>query len=140
MPYSVSWYIKDEIVYTRYSGVVTPDEMRKCMIEATELIESSPRNLVHAISDVGDVMEAVSLKDSITIVREVGMHPRAGWSFVIREKSPLIKMGAAMGASIFRMRYKALDTMEQVREHLKFFDQDIHWENADESVIGITKA
>jgi hypothetical protein len=139
MPYSVDWYIQDEIIYSRYFGALTPDELRECLILTREFIESSPRESVHTINDVSDVTESVALLDSLPIIREVGSHARVGWSFTLGEKSPLVKMGAAMGASVFKIRYKAFDTLDQVIEHLKFFDQNISWEKADEAVIQGTK-
>jgi hypothetical protein len=139
MSYSLNWLIENEIIYACYSGVTTAEELRECLTKMTDLIESSPRPLVHMISDVGDIVEAVPLKDSIRIVREVGSPPRAGWSISVREKSTLVKMGAAMGASIFRMRYRAFDTLEQAIEHLKSVDGTLNWGKLDQSIVERTK-
>ncbi|MCA0458081.1 MAG: hypothetical protein LCI00_29210 [Chloroflexi bacterium] len=131
MPYQLDWYIENEILYSRYFGTVTPDDMQACLQKAMEMIESSPREIVHSINDVGDVLEAVSMKDSMTILRKVGTHPRAGWSFSIREKSRLIKMTGAMGSSLFKLRYRAFETLEEALEYLKGFDQNISWDRIE---------
>ena len=107
MPYTVQWFIPDEVLYAHYSGVTTPDELRESMAEMQAMIESSPRNLVHTISDVGDIDESVPLVEAMKIIRETGSHPRSGWAISIRERSPLVKMGSALGASIFRLRFRA---------------------------------
>lgn len=131
MPYTVNWYIKDEIIYVRYSGAVTADELHQSLIAANKLIDVSPRDFVHAINDVGDVTEPVSIKDSMRIVREVGNHPRTGWTLTIRTQSNLLKMGSGLGASIFKLRYRAFDTLDQALHHLKQFDQRISWDKVE---------
>ncbi|MEP6984694.1 MAG: hypothetical protein ABI970_03795 [Chloroflexota bacterium] len=128
MSYSASWYIKDEIIYTHYWGVTTPEDLRKCLLETKALMDSSPRSIIHVICDVGDVVVPVPFKDSMQIVREVGPHERAGWNLNIREKSTLVKMGAALGSSIFKLRFRAFSTLEQAIAHLKFFDSAISWD------------
>ena len=135
MPYSVDWYIENEITYTHYSGVTTADELRASLMQVQNLFSSSPRPLVHSIIDVGDVVEAVALKDTLSIMREVGNPPQAGWSITIREKSMLVKMGAALGASIFKLRYRSFGTLDEGVALLKEMDQTISWDKANPSVV-----
>jgi len=70
MPYKISWHIPDEVVYIHYSGIVSVDELRSSLQEAYDYMESSPRHLVHTISDVGDVVTPTTIKDSMNIIRE----------------------------------------------------------------------
>ncbi len=140
MPYSVNWLIENEIIYARYSGATTAQEMRDCLMKTRAMIEGSSRPLVHMISDVGDVTETVPLKESLPIIREIGSPAQAGWSITLREKSIFIKMGAAMGASIFKMRYRTFDTIEEALAHLKLVDQTLSWDKIDQSVLELTKA
>lgn len=135
MPYSVNWLIENEIIFVRYSGVMTTEDLRACLLESQRYVESSPRALVHVINDVGDVVEQVSMKDSMTVIREVGNHPRAGWAFSIREKSKMIKMSSGLGASVFKIRYRAFDTLDEALEYLKGFDSAISWDQLDRSVM-----
>ena len=139
MPYSVNWYIPDEILYIHYWGVMTNEELRESLLKMHSLMESSPRNLVHAINDVGDITQSVALKDSMKIVREVREHPRVGWSISIREKSVLVKMGSALGSSLLKMRYRAFDTLDEALAHLELKDAELHWNKADPSVVEPTK-
>jgi hypothetical protein len=134
MPYTIDWLIENEIIYTRYSGVTTAEELRECLFKLKDLIESSSRFHVHIISDVSSITVAVPLKDSMRIVREVGPHPRSGWSITLGEKAFIVKMGAALAASIFRMRIKTFDTLDQAIEHLKLVDEMLTWEKLDTSV------
>lgn len=134
MPYSVNWLIENEIVYVHYSGVMTVEDLRACLLESMDYMDRSPRALVHAVNDIGDVIEAVSMKDSMTVIREVGTHPRAGWSFSVGEKSSIIKMVSGLGASVFKLRYRAFDTLDEAFEHLKDFDSAVSWDKLDLSV------
>jgi hypothetical protein len=140
MPYTVKWYIPDEIMYVHYTGVTTAEELRECLLQMRSFIESSPRELVHAISDVGDIVEAVPLKDSMKIVRDVGHHPRGGWTISIREKSVLVKMGSALGSSLFKLRFRAFDTLDQAVDYLKFVDESLSWDKVNQSVVHLTEA
>jgi hypothetical protein len=140
MPYTVTWYIPDEIIYVHYIGKMTVEELRESLLKMRELMEGSPRNLVHAISDVGDMVDPVPLKDSMKIVREVGHHPRSGWTISIREKSALVKMGSALGSSLFRLRFRAFDTLDQAIAHLKFFDEKLSWDKVGKAVAEPQKA
>lgn len=134
VPYSVNWLIENEIVYVRYSGTITVEELRASLLESMDYMERSPRALVHSINDVGDVVEPVSIKDSLAVVRELGTHPRAGWTFTIREKSKMIRMSSGLGASVFKIRYRAFDTLDEALEYLKGFDSAISWDKLDLSL------
>ncbi len=131
MPYTIRWYIPHEVLYLHYSGTVSGDDLRNSLQEMIQYIESSPRHLVHTISDVGEVVTPTPMKEAVSIIREVGSHPRSGWAVSIREKSPLVKMGSAMGSSIFGLRFRAFDTLEQAMVHLKYFDERLSWHKDD---------
>ncbi len=135
MPHETRWYIENEIIFVRYSGVMSKEELRGAMLELKDLIESSPRPLVHVINDSADVTVPVSIKDSVQLVREVGSHERIGWTLTVREKSLVLKMGTAFGTSIFKMRFRAFDTLEQALAHLRTVDSTIHWEQAKSEVV-----
>jgi hypothetical protein len=139
MPYTVNWYIPDELIYVHYTGVTTAEELRDCLLKMRSFIESSPCELVHAISDVGDIVEAVPLKDSLKIVRDVGHHPRAGWTISIREKSVLLKMGSALGSSVFKLRFRAFDTLDEAVAYLRSVDESLSWDKVNQSVTGHIK-
>ena len=133
MSYTVSWYIPDEILYLHYSGAITAEELRKSLMEMQSFIESSPRALVHSIHDAGDVSEFPSMKNSIEVIRDASTHPRTGWSLSIREKSTLMKLGSTIGASLFKARFRAFDTLEQAITHLKSVDENLSWDKVAEN-------
>lgn len=134
MPYSIDWYIENEIIYMHYSGKTTADELRECLLTIKAMIESSPRHLVHIITDVGDVTEPIKPQESVEVVREVGNHDRAGWNIVLRENSIIMKMLIAFGTSLLKMRTRAFDTVPEMEEFLSQQDTEIHWDKANKSL------
>lgn len=135
MPYTVNWLIPDEIIYAHYSGVVTAAELHECLVKMYTMIESSSRHLVHMISNLGDIVEGVPLLESIQIVRKVGAHPRSGWTISLREESILMRMGASIGTSIFRMRFTTTTTLERAYAHLRDVDTTLSWDKLDKIVV-----
>ncbi|MEQ8674799.1 MAG: hypothetical protein RLP44_18245 [Aggregatilineales bacterium] len=128
MPYTIDWYIENEIIYVAYSGVTTAEELEESLYTIKEMIESSPRHLVHVISDVGDVTQSVKPLESLGIVRKVGNSPQSGWMIILREKSALIKFGVALGTTVFKSRNRTFDTLEQAVEFIKGMDTTLNWD------------
>lgn len=135
MPYKIDWYIKDEVIFSEYSGVITADEVRGAMAAVNSLTENSPRSLVHVLIDVGNVTQSLDPKQGITTLRETPPHPRSGWSIIMREHSIFAKMLIMFGASIFKARTRSFDTLEEAIRFLKEMDSTINWEQADHSLV-----
>lgn len=138
MPATISWYIENEIVYTHYTGGLTLTEFEEHISDAKDMLESSPRDLVHIIADVGDVEEALPLPDVLKAIRNFGQFPaNAGWFVILREKSLIVRLGFTMGTSLFKARTRAFNTMEETIAFLKEKDEAITWDKADESVLHV---
>jgi hypothetical protein len=135
MPFTINWLIENEIVLSRYYGVVTADELYVCLTTAKAMIESSPRALVHILTDVGDITQGIPLGESIRIVRSLGAHPRAGWTITLREKSVVLRMGIALGRSLLKARARTFDTYDQAVAHLKQFDPLLNWSSLNQRVV-----
>jgi hypothetical protein len=134
MPYSIAWLIPNEIIYIRYNETLSSEELYRCLMTVHEMMDSSPRPVIHVINDVGGVEEAMPYKDSMKAVREAGPHPRTGWTINIHEKSLIVKMGTAFGSSLFKLRYRAFDTLDEAITHLKQADETLTWQNLDKSL------
>lgn len=131
MAYAVNWYIENEIVYVHYAGATTADELRESLIKTKAMIEQSPRQLVHVLTDVGDVTEPLGPMDSLRIIREEGSHARAGWQIILREKSVLMKMGIAFGTSILKSRTRTFDTLDEADAFLRQMDDSLSWDKVN---------
>ena len=135
MPYSVNWYIENEIIYMHYSGKTTAEELRESLLTMLKMIKESSRQLVHVLTDVGDVTQPISPKDSLDVIREVGTDQKMGWNIVLREQSVIMKIGIAFGSSIFKTRTRAFDTLEEAEIFLAEKDTTINWDQVNKSVI-----
>jgi len=135
MAYSINWYIENEVLYVHYSGVLDAEQLKESLQEGNRLIASSPRSWVHSISDVGDVTQPVPIKDSLRVMREVGVNPHAGWSMTIRERSLVVKLGASFGSSVFKMRFRAFETMDEAVAHLKTVDELLSWDKVHSEIV-----
>jgi hypothetical protein len=135
MPYSIDWYIENEVIYIYYSGETTIDELRDTLSTTTKMIDDSSHPLVHVITDVSGLTKPLSIKDNIAVVREAGSHSRLGWSLIVGEKSSLIKMGIAFGTSVFKIRNRTFDTMEEAESFLATMDTTINWDKVNTAVL-----
>lgn len=135
MPYFINWYIKNEIIYAHYSGINTPDELRESLLEMRAYIESSSHSSVHIITDVGDVIQPVSVKDTIKILRDIGTHRRMGWQITLREPSMLMRMAIRFGTVLFTIHSQTFDHIDEAVNFLKTQDDTINWDNINASFI-----
>ncbi len=135
MPVSVNWLIENEIALAHYHGKLTIDEFTTSLITMKQMVESSPRHLVHLISDVGDATESLPISESLKVVRQLGPHPRTGWTLTLRETSTLIKLSSSLARSLLKTRTRTFNTLDEAIEHLKKFDPNINWEQMDKSVL-----
>lgn len=135
MPYSISWYIENEIIYSRFTGETTPEELQEQLADLKRLIASSPRELVHVINDSREVEEALSPKATLDVIRKSGFPERLGWTMVITKQSSLHKMAAALATSLFKIRTRFFDTVDEAQAFLKDIDSTINWEQADTSIF-----
>ena len=135
MPYTINWYIENEIIYCRYSGECTSDELRNAILAMNDMIDSSPRLLVHHINDVRDVIVPISLRDTLKTVREVGTHDRLGWSITVGEDSAFIKMVIGISSSLLKARARTVDTIDEAQAFIKSMDSTLSWDQVKESVI-----
>lgn len=109
--------------------------MRECLLKMYAMIESSSRPLVHMVSEVGDVTKSVPLKEMLQVIRELGSPAQAGWGITLHEKSILVKMGSAIGASVFNSRFRSFNTLEEAFAHLRLVDETLSWDKIDQSVL-----
>ncbi len=135
MPFSIDWYIKNQVIYGHFSGELDANQLMESLIQIRNLTDESSRPLVHIIHDVGDVTKAVSPTETLKVVREFGTHERTGWTLIVREKSFIVKMSVAFGTSVFKNRTRTFDTIADAEEFLKEIDSTINWENANTSVL-----
>lgn len=126
MPYTVIWLIPDRVIYAHYSGDIAEDELRENLQLMNEMLHSSRSPHVHVISDTGDMATSLTQQSSF-ISQEMGSHERTGWVITIREKTPLIKMGASFGNSVVKSNVRSFSTLEEAEVFLQQVDTTLYW-------------
>jgi hypothetical protein len=127
MNYSVDWLIENEIIFVQYSGPMNAVNLRISLQQVRELIEKSPRQRIHVITDVGDISRALPMSDAAKIVREFAVHPRVGWRIILRERSIFVKVGILLATAVFETQTKMFATLEEAQEFLTEQDPNISW-------------
>jgi hypothetical protein len=135
MPYTIEWLIENEVILKRYQGVITAEELVQSLLAANDQIASSPRHLVHMITDVGDVTQGLPVAESVKTIRSVTIHPRAGWSITLREKSMLIRMSIALARSLLKARARTFETLDEAIAHLRHVDRQLTWSKLNKELV-----
>jgi hypothetical protein len=133
MPYAMDWYIPGAIVLSEYSGAVTKDEIRESTLELIKLLASTERPLVHTVTDISEVTEALPLTQVIGAIRETNFKPANGWHITVGEKSPMVKFVSNLSRQLLRMRTRTFDTMEEALAFLRETDSSIDWSKREAS-------
>jgi hypothetical protein len=111
MPYYTEWYIPGQIVYSRYTGKITTDDIIENVEVMHQLIDSCDRPLVHVVSDMRFAIEGTSLSETVQVVSKIKPHPRGGWTISIGEKDKLMKFVSSVSRQILKVRVRSYDTI-----------------------------
>ncbi|MCA9888844.1 MAG: hypothetical protein KC546_10750 [Anaerolineae bacterium] len=136
MTYDISWLIDDEVIYVHYHGHTSTEELIQSFVETYDLVESSPRALVHSIVDLSGLSESLKPFDTIKAVRAAKSHERVGWNLAIMPtKSMPIELAIKMTSSIIKSRNRVFSTVDEARTFLQEMDPTVHWENMNYDVL-----
>lgn len=134
MPYTVEWFIPNQVIYTRYFGVIEEQELLESLSAMNAMVAGSPHPYVHTIADVGDVVKPVYPQKAMQIAREAGSHERTGWNLIIREQSVLVKLGIAFGAVLVKSKLRAFATQKEAEAFLRDVDGTLNWQGINEAI------
>lgn len=84
MTYQLSWLIPDHVLLIDYSGHLEVDEILEQIGETTEMIESSPRPLVHILVDLRGVQSYSKRLGEYAKLMVPPAH-NLGWTIIISE-------------------------------------------------------
>lgn len=117
MPFKVSWYIPDHILYTRMWGQVSHDDLTEMNHLLNQHLDESSQQMVYQITDDSEVQgispSLADMKQSITVLT----HPRLRWVLVVGEVNLFINFMVSTLMHLFRVRYRRMKTLD---EALKF--------------------
>jgi len=135
MAVKTRWYIQDAVIYVKFWGETTVDDMRQFIQDAYELSDQSDRSLVHVIADSSRVTKGVNIKDVMKTLSNVKPHPKAGWNITIGEKDKLIRFTTDVARQLLRVRTRSFNTIDEAVTFLKDIDPSIDWDKANKMVL-----
>lgn len=124
MAYEITWYLEDRITYSRFTGIVSADEIRAYNSDVIELLDSglSP---IHAIIHHDGL---VKIPANVLLMRRLMTsldHPSVGWLVhVSHERTPWIYAGQILTRmSMIKFRY--VRTVDEAANFLYKQDQSL---------------
>ena len=126
MPTEVSWYLHGRVIYKRFYGVLTIDELQQTNVDTTELVVSG-EPLVHIIVNSQDVTKhPYSLKDvNSTIPRSKAFHDSLGWTVMVSTHYIHRFMGQ-MAAQMTRTRFQTAASFDEALQFLNSVDDTLN--------------
>ena len=134
MPYSLDWYIPSQILFNRYYGVMTEEDLRKSMVQIEASMKASTMPFVHVIIHVADITENLPLPTILKVMKDFPTQ-RGGWVLNVGTQSRITKMLISLGSQVANTRSRAVDTLDEAFQFLRDVDNTIQWEHADAAVI-----
>ncbi|MBC8170452.1 MAG: hypothetical protein H7X77_02230 [Anaerolineae bacterium] len=129
MPYHIDWLVKDRVLLTTFSGVLTLDELIE-FIDTIMLEIQQGQPMVHHVSNsLGMERVEFSLKTLQTLTRAKKIVDALGWQIDIN-RNPLLKMISGIASQFANARTRTFATADEAISFLKERDQtlaDLIW-------------
>lgn len=123
MPVDVSWYLEDRIIYSKYSGNITIDDIRNGTQQVKQLVyEGTP--LVH---NIAHLLEINNFPKNIRKIRNtvVRMDNNViGWTVVIN-RNKLLRFIVSTVSQLARARFRIFDNQADAIDFLYRMDSSL---------------
>jgi hypothetical protein len=134
MPYRVSWYVPDHIVYALVSGNLDTREAVAVIRELAEHAAQSEAQRVHYIVDMlrmkGKPLDVGKLQDA----NKQHQPANSDWSLLIT-KNGIYKAGAKVASLVSGQRLRVFDSVPDALRFLRSDDTAINWDAARKAVL-----
>lgn len=127
MPAEISWYHENRIIYERFYGTITVEEMITLTQKSEEYREAGIP-LVHTIVDLSGIE---SFPKNLGAIRAAIKRPahmeRIGWIIIYGTQNPILKFFASAITQVFggQVRFRLCETLEQSLAFLTERDQTL---------------
>jgi hypothetical protein len=127
MPFKIHWYVPEQIIICRYWDNISEEDLHLSLDEMDQLVDQSPRDFIHAISDMREVTEHVNAGIVMKYMRDRGVHPRSGWAITVGNQNSLLRFMYNVIKNFTRLRLHGCTTMEEALAFLRERDDTIDW-------------
>lgn len=121
MPFKVAWYVENRVILTRYTGVITVDDIHLQMNQTKELIHQGTP-LIHSIIDLSQIEKwpPLNVVNEFRSTDISELRTKMGWSIIVAN-NVILKFGTALFTPIFKLRQRVFSTLD---EALAFLQQE----------------
>ena len=135
MPYTMGWYIKNEVLFAQCGVSLSVEEAHNLLMDVNANTAQSNHPAVHAIFDLSKIEKPLGLLETAQALRGATAHPRVGWMVTVGEQDKLVKFSSTVARQLLRARQRSFLTIEEAIAFLKDIDSTIDWSQADDSVL-----
>jgi hypothetical protein len=117
MPVELQYLPDYQLVFERFSGVVTFEEIRDINQQFLDLVEQLDKK-VTTLVDLQQVEKYPTSINQLRDVLRVSRNPHIGWVVIVTSNSPLLKLGASVltQVSVRGVRFRLFeDSLEALR-------------------------
>lgn len=133
MPYQISYHIDKRIIYHRFYGTVTIDDIRRGNEDAIQLIRQGLPP-VHDIVDASDVTKLQftlrELLESTSFFKEQNL----GWMILVGG-NPLVRFFASVLGQVGAMRFRIADDNQEALRTLRKVDLSMQNIRATQEIL-----
>lgn len=121
MPFKVAWYVENRVILTRYTGVITVEDIHLQMSQTKELIHQGTP-LIHSIIDLSQIEKwpPLNVVNEFRSTDISDLRTKMGWSIIVAN-NVILKFGTALFTPIFKLRQRVFSTVD---EALAFLQQE----------------
>lgn len=119
MSVSVDWLIRGQVIYNRWWGVCTIEEVHESTGQVLEMYHEYPENVIHTIADTTFAYKPdYSLGDLRQLSTSMLKHPQTGWIILIVNNSTFRMMGNLL-LTLTGIRFKLARTYDSAIRELE---------------------
>ena len=121
---TVRWLVDEHVIYIDFHEV-TLENLNNIIESVGQMIDQSPRPLVHTIWDSRNLKTfPKKIHRLMPIMKPLLSNEKLGWWLPIIE-NPLIKFLSQVTISSSKIRYRAFTNMEELLEFLQYSDSTL---------------
>jgi hypothetical protein len=122
MPYQTGWSVENRLIVTRYTGIITVEDIRGQIDETHALMEQGTP-MIHSIIDLSNIEKwpPLSVVNEFRAMDIESVRERIGWSIIVAN-SVVLKFGSALFAPVFNLRQRIFSTLDEALDFLQEHD------------------
>lgn len=122
MPYELGWQVKQRIIYRRYYGDITLEEIQQSSDEAREMVEQGTP-LVHSVIDASEITGYPGLRD-LQRSAHFETSEAEGWQMIIGVTG-VARLVVSVLTQITGKRFRIVDSVDEAMNFLMMQDETL---------------